>query len=386
MIDKIDPMLNWNWLNDLAAWTVEQAVAIQQIPAPTFAEKRRAEYVAGVLRAFELAEVEMDDFCNVYGLLPGRERSLPAVMVAAHTDTVFPQATNLTLRREADLIYGPGIGDNSMGVAGVLALISALRRTGITPACDLWIVATTREEGLGDLGGMRAAFARLKPRLGSVINVEGLAFGHIYHAGIAVRRLKISAHTAGGHSWLHFGRASAIHSIVQLGARITTLQPPQTPRTTYNIGMIEGGQSINSIATEASLWLDMRSEDSKALASFEEQVRAEIAALASADVTFEVEVVGDRPAGFIAPDHPLVERALAALAQVGVHGTLETGSTDGNVPLSEGCPTVTVGISYGGNAHRLDEYVEISAVASGIRQLVLLTLASTDAATTDATA
>jgi len=378
LIEKFDRSINWTWLNDLATWTVEQAITIQQIPAPTFAEKRRAEYVASVFRALDLEQIDMDDLCNVYGLLPGRRRDLPGVMVAAHTDTVFPEETDLTIRRADETIYGPGLGDNCMGVAGILALVSALRRAGVSPACDLWIVATTREEGLGDLGGMRAAFTRLKPLISRVINVEGLAFGHVYHAGIAVRRLKITAHTAGGHSWLHFGRPSAIHAMMQLGARITTIQPPQTPRTTYNIGMIEGGQSINSIATLASLWLDMRSEDRSALETFERRVRAEIAALKTAEVEFTVEVVGDRPAGAIPPNHPLVERALAVLTQVGVHGTLETGSTDGNVPLSESCPTVTIGITRGGNAHRLDEYIELGAVASGLRQLILLTLATAD--------
>ncbi len=368
-------------MNEIAVWAVEQAITLQQIPAPTFAEARRAEHVAELFHSFDLEQVKLDDLCNVYGLIPGARRGAPAVMISAHTDTVFPDSTDLTLKRDGDLLIAPGIGDNCMGVAGVLGLISLLRREGITPACDLWVVATTREEGLGDLGGMRAAFARLKPLVGSVINVEGLAFGHVYHAGIAVRRLKITAHTAGGHSWLHFGRPSAIHSLIQLGAQIVALPPPLQPRTTFNIGMIEGGQSINSIATEASFWLDLRSEDSKTLASFEQRVRAEIDTAASADVTFDVQVVGDRPSGYIAPDHPLVQRALDVLTQVGVRGTLETGSTDGNIPLSEGCPTVTVGITRGGNAHRLDEYVEISPVAAGIHQLILLTLTTTDAST-----
>ncbi len=380
MIDKLDRTIRWNALNEIARWAVEQAISLQQIPAPTFTEQRRAAHVADLFRGFDLEQVEQDDLFNVYGLIPGARRGAPAVMISAHTDTVFPETTDLTLKRDGDLLIAPGIGDNCMGVAGMLGLVSFLRRAGITPACDLWIVATTREEGLGDLGGMRAAFARLKPLVSSVINLEGLAFGHVYHAGIAVRRLKITAHTAGGHSWLHFGRPSAIHSLIQLGAKIVALPPPpQNPRTTYNIGIIEGGQSINSIATEASFWLDLRSEDARTLASFEQRVRAEIDAATSADVTFDVQVVGDRPAGYIAPDHPLVQRALDVLTQIGVHGTLETGSTDGNVPLSEGCPTVTVGITRGGNAHRLDEYVEIGPVAAGIHQLILLTLATMDA-------
>lgn len=379
MIDRLNRTLRWQWLDELAEWAVEQAVAIQSIPAPTFAEQRRADYVASVFQSFGLTNVEVDDVCNVYGLLVGRRSGTPGILVAAHTDTVFPENTDLTVRREGDIIYGPGLGDNSMGVAGMLALVSALRREQMTPACDIWFVASSREEGLGDLGGMRVAFARLKPLIGSVVNVEGLAFGHIYHAGIAVRRLKISAHTPGGHSWLHFGRPSAIHSIVQLGAWITALQPLQRPRTTYNIGMIEGGQSINSIATEAALWLDMRSEETHALLAFEQQVRKQIAKLSSSDVSFTVEVVGDRPAGYLEPGHPLVQLALDALAEVGVRGTLETGSTDGNIPLSEHCPAVTVGITRGGNAHRPDEYIEVSSVTPGIRQLILLTIGAADA-------
>lgn len=378
LIEQLDRTLNWKTLANLPSWTVEQAIAIQQIPAPTFAEASRAAHVAVQFRSLGLTQVEIDDHCNVYGLLAGRNPAAPAIMISAHTDTVFPQSTDLTIRREGETIFGPGLGDNSIGVAGLFALVEAFRYLQITPACDLWFVAPSREEGLGNLDGMRAAFARLKSRVTRVINVEGLALGHVYHAGIAVRRLKISAHAPGGHSWLHFGRPSAIHALMELGGRISALQPPQTPRTTFNIGIIEGGQSINSIATYAALWLDLRSEETSALTAFEKRVRAEIAALTPDEVTFKVEVVGDRPSGSVAPDHPLVEQAMAALLQVGIRGTLETGSTDGNIPLSQGCPTVTVGITRGGNAHRLDEYVDVSGVEQGLRQLLLLTLAATE--------
>ena len=270
--------------------------------------------------------------------------------------------------------------DNSVGVAGLLALAKVLRVRGIVPACDLWFVATTREEGLGDLGGMRAAYESLREKVGAVINLEGLAFGHVYHAAIAVRRLKITATTSGGHSWLHFGRPSATHAIVQLGARLTSMQPPSSPRTTFNIGMIEGGEAINAIATNASLWLDMRSENRTSLARLESEVRAHISALQTPELTFTVETVGDRPAGALAPSHPLVSAALAALDQLGVRGTLEIGSTDANIPLSEGCPAVTVGITRGGNAHRLDEYIEVKPIAFGLRQLLALALATSSAA------
>lgn len=357
---------------ELAQWTVDQAVSIQQIAAPTFEEKPRAEYVMAQFKALGLLDVEMDALFNVFGRLAGRSADLPALMVAAHTDTVFSASTDLSIRREGDLIFGAGLGDNSVGVAGLLAAVRALHVDKAALPHDLWFVATTREEGLGDLGGMRAAYSRLRQRIRGVVNIEGLAFGHIYYAGIAVRRLKISASTSGGHSWLHFGRPSATHAIVQIGARITSILTPMTPRTTFNIGMIEGGTTINAIATHASLWLDMRSEDRAALAKLEEDVRAQINGLEADDLTFTIELVGDRPAGSIPITHPFVQTALQSLADLGVRASLEVGSTDANVPLSEGCPAVTVGITRGGNAHRTDEYIEVNPVALGLRHLLSL--------------
>lgn len=153
------------------------------------------------------------------------------------------------------------------------------------------------------------------------------------------------------------------------------LHLPESPRTTYNIGIIEGGQSINTIATEAGMWLDLRSEETATLMRFEQEVRARVNGLKRPDLNIEIEVVGDRPAGRIAPGHPLVACALSALAQVGVQGSLENGSTDANVPLAAGCPAVTIGITRGGNSHRLDEYIETTPVADGIRQLLFLILA-----------
>jgi acetylornithine deacetylase/succinyl-diaminopimelate desuccinylase-like protein len=379
-IEKLERSANWSLLADLSAWVLQQALQIQRIPAPTFNEGQRAAYVAEQFAALGLDNIEVDDLYNAYGRLPGTDSTRPALMLVAHTDTVFPAETDLTTRSESGgaIIHGPGLGDNSMGVAGVLGVAEYLRRTRMTLGADLWFVAPSREEGLGDLDGMKAAFERLRGRVKAVINVEGLAFGHIYHAGIAVRRLHIVAQTEGGHSWLHFGRPSAIHAICQLGARIAALTPPTTPRTTFNIGLIEGGQSINTIATEAALWLDLRSESPPQLEALEREVHAQIDALSSDDLRFTVKVVGDRPAGTLPADHDLVKGALAALEQVGLRGSLETGSTDGNVPLAAGCPAVTVGVTRGGNAHRLDEYVETGPISAGLKQLILLTLAAAD--------
>jgi acetylornithine deacetylase/succinyl-diaminopimelate desuccinylase-like protein len=375
-VEQVSQSTNWDGLSELATWVIERGIAIQQVAAPTFEEANRALLVADMFRELGLTQVSIDTLHNVYGLLPGRDTSAPGMMLSAHTDTIFPADTDLTIRREGQTIYGPGLGDNSVGVSGMLAVAAWLRQQGITPARNLWFVAPVREEGLGDLGGIKAAYTRLKNEIRYVINIEGLAFGHIYHSGIAVRRFKITTSAPGGHSWLHYGKTSAVHSLMQLGNRLTLLKPPAEPRTTLNIGLIEGGQAINAIARTASLWLDLRSQESATLAQFEAQVQREIAATQTTDLTIKVEVVGDRPAGRIPANHPLVEAALASLEQVGVRGTLETGSTDANIPLSQGCPAVTVGITRGGNAHRLDEYVETAPVASGLRHLLTLVLAA----------
>ncbi len=355
-------------LHTLRDQVIEEAITIQQIPGPTFDEARRARYVQSRFQGLEA--VEVDELNNVYGLLPGLNRQLPAILVSAHTDTVFDVSAPLTIQREEGRIYGPGLGDNSMGVAGLITLAHILRDQQL-PA-DIWFVANSREEGMGNLGGIRAAYQRLAPRLGSALVIEGMAYGRIYYGGIAVRRFEITCRTLGGHSWLHFGRPSAIHGLMRLGAQITTLQVPTSPRTTYNIGVIRGGQSVNSIATEASLLLDLRSEDRQTLIALEQEVMQMVEAQSGPDLHFQVEVVGDRPSGMIALSHPLVQMAREILELINTRPIYEIGSTDANVMLAAGLPTITVGVTQGGNAHRLDEYIDTANIADGLWQLALL--------------
>lgn len=373
-IDRLQERIKWHSMPQHAKWLLDTARAIQAIPAPTFAETERAAYVQTEMRKLDLRHVEIDETLNVYGWMQGANAAAPHVLITAHTDTVFSADADLTEQSAPGTIKAPGIGDNSIGVASILALARFLREQRITPASNLWFVATSREEGLGDLGGMKAAFARLANAVGSVINIEGLALGHVYNAGIAVRRLRITAHVEGGHSWLHFGRTSAIHALMALGTKICTIRPPEDPRTTYNVGVISGGTTINSIAPRADFWLDLRSESADQLAKLEAQVRDYVSESASDDLTYAVEIVGDRPAGSISPQHPLVEQALDTLRTLGITPTLETGSTDANIPLSQGCPAVTIGITRGGNAHRTDEFIETEPIELGLKQLILLTL------------
>ncbi len=353
---------------------VTDALAIQQIPAPTFHEEARAHWVAERFRQAALEDIHIDALYNVYGRWAGTHPNMPSLLVSAHTDTVFPPETDLRVRYRGSRIYGPGLGDNSLGVAGLLGLLRALQEHRLRPRADLWLVANSREEGLGDLGGIRAVWHKLRARLGAAIVVEGLAFRHIYHAGIAVRRLRITCTAPGGHSWLHFGRPSALHGLITLGARILALQPPHTPRTTYNIGLMQGGHSVNSLAAFAEMYLDLRSEDPKTLAALEAQVRQAIAQTQSEKLRFETQTVGDRPAGRLSVEHPLVKLAAAVLQLDDCQPAYASGSTDANIFLAHGLPAITVGISYGGNAHRLDEYIETTPIADGVWHLIALTL------------
>lgn len=361
---------------------VETAINIQQIAAPTFAEKPRAEYVQSLFHQLGLQNVEMDDVYNVYGWIYGENENAPTLLISAHTDTVFPAATNLKIRREGDLVHGAGLGDNSLGVAGLLGLAEVFKNTTIPHEAHLCFVANSREEGLGDLGGMREVIKKLKHQIKAAIVIEGMALGRIYHAGIGVRRFKLTAHCPGGHSWLHFGSTSAIHSLMEFGSEMLKIQVPISPRTTYNIGLISGGTSVNTIASEASCYIDLRSEDVHALKNLENEVMATAQRLTRDDVRFDFQLVGDRPAGSIASDHPLVRLALDAHEAIQMKTELDGGSTDANIPLSEGIPAVCVGISYGGNAHRLDEYIETNPIEFGMWQLILLTTAASNAIST----
>jgi acetylornithine deacetylase/succinyl-diaminopimelate desuccinylase-like protein len=378
------------WTNDPAARAaaqsfgnesaiVETAIAIQQIPAPTFDEARRGAKVAQLMRALHLADVRIDAVGNVYGRRTGRAGG-PGLLIAAHLDTVFPAGTDLAVRRDGARIYGPGLGDNSMGVAALLHLAQALGQANVANAGDIWFVANVGEEGLGDLRGMRAAVDRLGDQVGAVIALEGCDPGRIIHAGLGVRRYQISAAGGGGHSWSDFGAPSAIHALVRLAAQLTQIDAPPEPRSSFNIGVIEGGSSVNTIAERASLLLDLRATAPAALGTLIGQVEQIVAGARAEEprVTFEIEMVGDRPAGSIPREHVLAQLAGAAYLAEGLGAIYEIASTDANIPLSRGIPAVCVGVCDGGNAHRLDEYIEPARLPSGMRALLWLALAASE--------
>lgn len=357
---------------------IDLAIAIQQIPAPTFAEAARAAFIAQQFTAVPLQDVSQDELHNVYGRLPAANPTHPPVIISAHSDTVFPIETDLTVRRDGRYVYGPGIADNSTGVAGIITLAKVLQDAALNLPADLWFVSNVGEEGLGDLRGMRAVVDRFGARATYIV-VEGGLYGQVSHQGIGVRRFRLTVQTSGGHSWGNFGARSAVHELARLIVAIDRLTVPQTPKTTYNVGVIEGGTSINTVAQSASGLLDLRSESPAELESLVTAVSQIIEqANKRKDVQVRMELIGNRPAGLLPADAPLVQSAVAALQAVGcAHPRLIASSTDANVPLSEGYTAVCIGLAESHHAHRLDEYLDPHHLPNGLGQLLLLTLVAT---------
>ena len=368
-------------MTDTLQRILELAVQIQQIPSPTFHESRRAEFVRGLFEREGLQEVAMDEVGNVYGLVPGvsgsRARgqtgSKPAsrpLIVSAHLDTVFPFEMDLALRRENGSLHVIGIGDNSLGVAALLGLIWLIRERKLAPNDDLWIVANVCEEGLGDLRGMKAVVDRFGSSVLAYLVLEGMALGHVYHRAVGVRRYRIKVSTRGGHSWSDYGQLSAIHELSKLVVQLTALELPREPRTTLNVGKISGGTSVNVIAPEAWLELDLRSEAQLPLERLIASVEKILQEAGKPGLQIEAEVIGERPAGDLNSDHPLIQLAEDCVREQGLNAILTTGSTDANVPLSKGFAALVLGITTGGGAHTKNEFIRTAPVAQGMEQLV----------------
>jgi tripeptide aminopeptidase len=354
--------------------TIALTASIAQIPAPTGAEAARAAFVAREMRAIGLADVRTDDVGNAIGRRPGNGNG-PAVMIAAHTDTVFPAETDLTVRRTTERIAGPGVGDNSLGVAAMLTAARLLTTLDLTTAGDILFVADVGEEGLGDLRGMRAAVSAYRERLGAVVAVEGHNLGRVTHRAVGSRRYRLTVQGPGGHSWGNYGRPNAIHILAKLITDLVALPIPSTPKTSLSVGTIEGGVSVNTIAPAASALVDLRSISQANLERLAAQVERAVRSVHIADVQVTASILGDRPAGDLPADAPIVRACMETLRALGIAPTLDASSTDANVPIGLGIPAVCIGIAEGGNAHRLEEFIRISTIPTGLQQLLLLILA-----------
>jgi len=351
--------------------TLDLAIEIQQIPAPTFDEGERAVLVRERFKAEGLTDIEVDSLGNVFARLPSEGHAKP-VIVSAHSDTVFPKHIDLSVKRTADEIRGPGIGDNSLGVAGLFSVLWMLKAHGIILPGDLWLVANMGEEGLGDLKGMRAVVDRFNDRPLAYIVLEGLSLGQIFHRALGVQRYRISAQTDGGHSWANYGVPSAVHELASLVTKLTALKLSRIPRTTLNVGIFTGGTSINTIAAQASLELDLRSEEPSALQNLIRQVESLVTKAHRPGLHFNIKIIGQRPVGGIAVRHPLVQLAKDALASQGLQAYFNIGSTDANIPLSRGLPCVCIGLTQGGGAHTPHEFIDTQLLEKGLNQLIAL--------------
>ncbi len=357
---------------------IDLAVEIQQVAAPTFAEGPRGEFVRGLFEKEKLEDVSMDALGNVYARLPGKHKKSKPLIISAHLDTVFPLSINLAAKKEAEKIFAPGIGDNSLGVSALFGIVWMLRERNIELKHDVWFVANVGEEGLGDLGGMRGVVERFNsdPSTGSgqgvigYLILEGLALGHVYHRAIGVRRYRIMAKTAGGHSWSDYGQPSAVHELATLVTQLTAIHLPREPRTTMNVGTFGGGTGINVLASEAKCELDLRSEDPAALARLIHQVEEIIVNASREGLKITAEVIGERPAGEISAEHKLVQLAMTCIREQGLKALLTAGSTDANIPLSRDIPAVVMGVTTGGGAHTINEYIDTYPIEKGMESLL----------------
>jgi tripeptide aminopeptidase len=354
-------------MNTLTDKVLDLAIQIQQIPAPTFSERARGEFVRGLFQKEALQDVSMDLLGNVYARLPGKQKkAAKPLIVSAHLDTVFPTNVSLQVNRESGKIIAPGIGDNSLGIAALFGILLGLRERKILLKHDIWLVANTGEEGLGDLCGMRGVVERFGAEVLGYLVLEGLALGHVYHRALGVRRYRITAKTAGGHSWADYGRPSAVHELASLVTKLTAIHLPRQPRTTMNVGTFGGGTGINVLASEAKCELDLRSEDLKSLLKLTNQAEKIIKNADREGVQINAEIIGERPMGEVPVDHPLVQLAVSCTREQNLDAVLTVGSTDANIPLSLGIPAVVMGITTGGGAHTLHEYVDIDPIEQGM--------------------
>lgn len=368
--------------------TIEEQIRLSEIEAPPFAETARGEAVAARFRELGLRDVRTDKAGNVIGERPGQPGG-PSIVLSAHLDTVFPKGTDVRVRREGSKLIGPGIGDDARGLAVLLAVARLLRNEpNLARRGTVIFVATVGEEGLGDLRGVKHLFGEsLKGRIGQFISIDGTGPG-IAHIGVGSYRYKVTFRGPGGHSYGAFGNASPIHALGRAIGAIADFRVPFEPKTTFNVGRVGGGTSVNSIAYEAWMEVDMRSADSGSLERVHRQFKDAVQAAVQAEnaraggrgaIQADAELVGVRPGGQTAPDAPLLRTAVAVTEAVGLKAVLRDGSTDSNVPMSLGIPAVTIsGGGSGAGAHSLQETFDTTDSWKGTQRALLLVVALAD--------
>jgi acetylornithine deacetylase/succinyl-diaminopimelate desuccinylase-like protein len=350
------------------AWTLQQQVELTQIPSPPFKETARGLEYKRRLEALGFKNVRIDSIGNVIAERPGTGKG-PTVLIQGHLDTVFPEGTNVTVKREGSKYLAPGIGDDDRGLATVLAVARAFNKANVQTLGTVYFVGDVGEEGPGNLRGTRYLFTNsLKGKIDYFISVDG-SETHIVSRAVGSNRYKVTYKGPGGHSYGAFGIPNPIHALGRAIAGISDIQVPTNPKTTFNVGVISGGTSVNSIPFEASMEVDMRSEDAKSLAATNEKVlkilhdalNAENARwtgprAAAAKLSMVIDTIGIRPTGGQADNVPIVQTALAAAKALGFQSNTGASSTDANLPISMNIPAITIGGGgHSDGAHSLGE-------------------------------
>ncbi len=370
------------------AETMRTLVTLTEIPAPPFAEQIRGLAFRDMLIEAGADSVYVDDVGNVIALRRGTAGSAGAVAISGHLDTVFPEGTDVTIRMRGDTLYAPGVGDDTRGVTAVLAILRAMNAADIKTESDILFMGNVGEEGLGDLRGMKHLFRPDGPSIDSFISIDGLSDTGVTNQGLGSHRYLVTFSGPGGHSWGAFGLLNPAHVMGRATHYFDLAADTYTrsgPKTSYNVGVVTGGTSVNSIPFEVSMQVDMRSESQERLVVidtlFHRSIRRAVTEMNASRrsgpaVTVEIRMIGDRPSGKVADDDPLVRRAVAATELFGLQPTLRRSSTDSNIPISLGIPAITIGGGgSGGGGHSPGEWFINENGPRGIQRALLILVA-----------
>lgn len=384
LADNAQVRVALEWFAHNLTWINDQQARLTEIPAPPFQEAQRAAASKALLASSGL-EVKIDETGNVIGELRGANEK-EVVVLSAHLDTVFPPGTDVKVRREADRMIAPGISDNGTGLAALVAVARALHEAGIKPQRTILFVANVGEEGEGNLRGMRALIEAYETKLKAVLVLDGSGTDHVTTKALASRRLEAIITGPGGHSWSDFGMPNPINALVRGSVRFINTKVPAAPRTTFNLGQIEGGTSVNSIPHEARLKIDIRSESEDELTKLSAALRDCISAgvrdemesardRSKGKLEWKVELLGSRPGGELPANSPLLAALRAADDYLGNQSRVERSSTDANAPLSTGIDAISIGAGGNGSgAHTLQEWYKPAGRELGLKRALLTLL------------
>ena len=369
----------------LTDFTDEQ-IKITSIAAPPFNEGVRAKYFRSRFAELGLENPRIDGEGNCVALRHGRSLS-PLMVVSAHLDTVFPPSTDVSVTQKGAKLFGPGISDDSCGLIALLAVAAALKEASIVTNGSILFVGTVGEEGEGNLRGVRHLFEQSDwaPEVDAFLSFDGAETDRITNAALGSRRYRVTFRGPGGHSWGDFGAANPVHALGRAITKLASYPAPKEPRTTFNVGRIEGGRSVNAIPEEAVMDVDLRSANADELLKLDAFFRRAMREAADEEnaarvdgarpLELKVDLLGERPSGETSPDHPLVQLALDASNALGLTATVNVSSTDSNIPISLGVPAITLGGGgTSGNAHTLEEWYSPSGRELGLKRGLLVIL------------